>query len=219
MEMLRKSVNDFTASLASNSSVPGGGSACALAGALAAALGTEAVGAVSHHGHAADLLLQVIGGGKQRLLILHDGKDRVIIRQNAAQIHGDHRLGALRDGGSQLLRIQLVGAGQGVHQHQLRAHVAHGAGGGGVGVGGGDDLVPGADAQHPQSQLQAGRGGVEAHRPPRAAEGRDLPLKLLGHGAGGDPAGAQRLAYFFCFFLCYIRRTEGYLFHKSFLFS
>ena len=39
MEMLRKSVNDFTASLASNSSVPGGGSACALAGALAAALG------------------------------------------------------------------------------------------------------------------------------------------------------------------------------------
>ena len=39
MEMLRKSVNDFTAALASKASVPGGGSACALAGALAAALG------------------------------------------------------------------------------------------------------------------------------------------------------------------------------------
>ena len=37
MEMLRKSVNDFTASLASKASVPGGGSASALAGSLAAA--------------------------------------------------------------------------------------------------------------------------------------------------------------------------------------
>ena len=39
MEMLHKSVNDFTAALASKASVPGGGSASALAGALAAALG------------------------------------------------------------------------------------------------------------------------------------------------------------------------------------
>ena len=39
MEMLHKSVNDFTAALASSASVPGGGSASALAGALAAALG------------------------------------------------------------------------------------------------------------------------------------------------------------------------------------
>lgn len=39
MEMLHKSVNDFTAALASRASVPGGGSASALAGALAAALG------------------------------------------------------------------------------------------------------------------------------------------------------------------------------------
>lgn len=39
MEMLHKSVNEFTAALASRASVPGGGSASALAGALAAALG------------------------------------------------------------------------------------------------------------------------------------------------------------------------------------
>lgn len=39
MEMLHKSVNEFTAALASRTSVPGGGSASALAGALAAALG------------------------------------------------------------------------------------------------------------------------------------------------------------------------------------
>ena len=39
MEMLHKSVNEFTAALASRVSVPGGGSASALAGALAAALG------------------------------------------------------------------------------------------------------------------------------------------------------------------------------------
>lgn len=39
MEMLHKSVNKFTAALASRASVPGGGSASALAGALAAALG------------------------------------------------------------------------------------------------------------------------------------------------------------------------------------
>ena len=39
MEMLHKSVNELTAALASRASVPGGGSASALAGALAAALG------------------------------------------------------------------------------------------------------------------------------------------------------------------------------------
>ena len=39
MEMLHKSVNEFTAALAARASVPGGGSASALAGALAAALG------------------------------------------------------------------------------------------------------------------------------------------------------------------------------------
>lgn len=39
MDMLHKSVKDFTAALASRASVPGGGSAGALAGALAAALG------------------------------------------------------------------------------------------------------------------------------------------------------------------------------------
>lgn len=39
MEILHKSVNDFTAALASKASVPGGGSASALAGALATALG------------------------------------------------------------------------------------------------------------------------------------------------------------------------------------
>ena len=88
------------------------------------ALGTKAVSSVGYHGHPADLLLQVTLGSEQGFLILHNGEDRVVIRQDAAQVHRDHRLGALCKGGSQLLRIHLIGAGEGVHQHQLGAHMA-----------------------------------------------------------------------------------------------
>ena len=82
--------------------IPGGGAAPAVvrfftawnekcgevrkaAGALSVALGADAVGSVSHHGHPADLPLQVTLGGEQGLLILRNGEDRVVIRQDAAQ--------------------------------------------------------------------------------------------------------------------------------------
>ena len=178
------------------------------AGALAAAHGTEAVGAVSHHGHSADLLLQVISGDEQCLLALHDGINGVVVCQDAGNVHGDHRFGPLRNGGRQFLRIHLIGAGEGVHQHYRGAHMAHGAGGSGVGIGRGDDLVSGADAQNAQGHLQAGRGRIQAHRPIRSAVGRDLPLKFLGSGAGGDPAGAQGLTNLLYLLLGNVRGAE-----------
>ena len=184
------------------------------AGALSVALGADAVGSVSHHGHPADLPLQVTLGGEQGLLILRNGEDRVVIRQDAAHVHGNHRLGALCKSSRKLLRIHLIGPRQSVHQHQLGTHMAHGAGGGGVGIGGGDDLVPGADAQDAQSHLQTGSGGVEAHGLIRAAVSGDLPLKLLGLGSGGDPAGTQSLANLLNFSLRNIRRAKRYFVHK-----
>ena len=68
-----------------------------------------------------------------------------------------------------------------------------GVGGGHKGEGGDDDLVAGADAQGQAGQVQAVGGVGDGEGVFAAGEGGKGGLKLGGHLAHGEPAGANHL--------------------------
>ena len=98
-----------------------------------------------------------------------------------------------------------------VDQPHVGAEVAHDLGGGGEGVGGGDDLVARADAQRLEREVQAGGGRIDGQRlqRPVAEEGAEVVLEALGLGAGGEPAGAQRVDHLGDLLLADLGQGEG----------
>jgi hypothetical protein len=126
-------------------------------------------------------------------VLVRDGEDGRHVGRQARIVHRHDGLGARRDRvldrprrDAQRLRVD-------VHQHHVRAEVAHHLGRGGEGVRGGDHLVAGPDAQRLQRQVQAGGGRVHCDRLERrvAQVFGECGLETLGLGPGGDPAGFE----------------------------
>ena len=78
-----------------------------------------------------------------------------------------------------------------------------------VSIGRNNDLVAFTNAADPEVQFFGGSCGAKAHHLGGVAICCQLPLQLLGTGAGGDPAGFQRPLYFRDFAARNVGRAEG----------
>ena len=153
----------------------------------------KGVGRIHIHTDASQSRLQRASWTEQAALSFHNLKNPPVVAGDSCQIHRDDDLGLFRDGSFQGVVVHLKAVLLAVHHHQFCPHMAHNSGGGGVGIGRDNHLVPRAHFQQPQSHLAAGSLGIEAHRFCNAAPGSNPPLKFLGSGAGGNPAGENGL--------------------------
>ena len=179
------------------------------------------VGVEAEHGSIAGQLAhqRALPGGGQgvggifqhtQLVLARNGENRVHVAGQAAVVHRHDGLGARRDGGLDLARVDIERDRIAIDQHRIGAQVTDHLGGGGEGQRGRDHLVTGADAHGFQRQMQAGGGGIDGNAMHAAAQ---VVTKLLFEGArfraGGDPAGTHGMGNGGDFFLADVGAGEG----------
>ena len=138
-----------------------------------------------------------------------DLQDRVHVARLAAEVHRQDRLGAGRDSCLDLRGVEVQGRGLAVHQHRPPPQVLDDRHRGREGHGAGDDLVARPDPHRLERQVQRCGAGVHRHGVLAADVGGEVPLELLDHRAGGEPAGAQAADHRLDLLLAEQRLGEG----------
>ena len=112
----------------------------------------------------------------------------------AEDVDGHHGPRALRDRRLGRVRVEAQGHRVDVGEHRRRAAACDRLGGREERVGGGHDLVPGADAERLQAQLERIGAVCDGHRVPVADRRRHLHLERPHVGAEDEPAGVDHVA-------------------------